>query len=157
MFRTFFYHSMTTLKIGGFWIWTGSISWNLVVLLLILGGSEYNLTLHLLPSELIKNIPPSLRVEFVMITIDEDFFSSHGELASCWYVLLSGAVFIQVTVIDYSAENLVNCVTRAPLLYFIRSWVALSFKVCQWLSQSGSQSGIGNTCPDLHFVQYIRA
>ena len=42
------------------------------------------------------------------------------------------------------------CVTRAPLLYFIRSWVALSFKVvCQW--------GIGNTCPDLHFVQYIKA
>ena len=28
------------------------------------------------------------------------------------------------------------CVTRAPLLYFIRSWVALSFKVCQqvWAS-----------------------
>ena len=24
-----------------------------------------------------------------------------------------------------------SCVTRAPLLYFIRSWVALSFKVCQ--------------------------
>ena len=24
-----------------------------------------------------------------------------------------------------------NCVTRAPLLYFIRSWVALSFKVCE--------------------------
>ena len=42
------------------------------------------------------------------------------------------------------------CVTRAPLLYFIRSWVALSFKVV-------SLSGIGNTCPDLHFVQYIKA
>ena len=28
-------------------------------------------------------------------------------------------------------ENVMpNCVTRAPLLYFIRSWVALSFKVC---------------------------
>ena len=25
-------------------------------------------------------------------------------------------------------------VTRAPLLYFIRSWVALTFKVCQWVS-----------------------
>ena len=25
------------------------------------------------------------------------------------------------------------CVTRAPLLYFIRSWVALSFKVCKWV------------------------
>ena len=25
------------------------------------------------------------------------------------------------------------CVTRAPLLYFIRSWVALSFKVCEWV------------------------
>ena len=28
-----------------------------------------------------------------------------------------------------------NCVTRAPLLYFIRSWVALSFKVCQSVSE----------------------
>ena len=29
----------------------------------------------------------------------------------------------------------INCVTRAPFLYFIRSWVALSFKVCQWVSE----------------------
>ena len=28
-----------------------------------------------------------------------------------------------------------NCVTRAPLLYFVRSWVALSL-VCEWISQS---------------------
>ena len=28
-------------------------------------------------------------------------------------------------------QNLFHCVTRAPLLYFIRSWVALSFKVRQ--------------------------
>ena len=27
------------------------------------------------------------------------------------------------------------CVTRAPLLYFIRSWVALSFN-CDWVSES---------------------
>ena len=47
-----------------------------------------------------------------------------------------------------------HCVTRALLLYFIRSWVALSFKV---VSQWVSQSGIGNTCPDLHFLQYIKA
>ena len=46
------------------------------------------------------------------------------------------------------------CVTRAPILYFIRSWVALSFKV---VSEWVSQSGIGNTCPDLHFLQYIKA
>ena len=47
-----------------------------------------------------------------------------------------------------------NCVTRAPILYFLKSWVALSFKV---VSLSVCQSGIGNTCPDLHFVQYIKA
>ena len=47
-----------------------------------------------------------------------------------------------------------NCVTRAPLLYFIRSWVALSFKV---VSQSVSEWGIGNTCPNLHFLKYIKA
>ena len=27
------------------------------------------------------------------------------------------------------------CVTRAPLFYFIRSWVAISFKVCQSVSE----------------------
>ena len=51
-----------------------------------------------------------------------------------------------------SADWFTFCVMRAPLLYFKRSWVALSFKVCQWVSESG----IGNTCPDLHFVQYIK-
>ena len=38
----------------------------------------------------------------LMTTLIEDdpnsyFCFSHGELASCWYVLLSGAVFIQVS------------------------------------------------------------
>ena len=57
--------------------------------------------------------------------------------------------------VDFDCFNLsAYCVTRAPLLYFIRSWVALSFKV---VSESVSQWGIGNTCPDLHFVQYIKA
>ena len=46
------------------------------------------------------------------------------------------------------------CVSRASLLYFIRRWVALSFKA---LSQSVSESGMRDTCPDLHFVQYIKA
>ena len=46
-----------------------------------------------------------------------------------------------------------GCVTRAPLLYFIKSWVALSFKVVsEWVSQASVTS-----IPDLHFVQYIRA
>ena len=53
-----------------------------------------------------------------------------------------------------------HCVTRAPLLHCIRSWVSISFKVCesvsQWVSEV-SESGIGNTCPNLHFVQYIKA
>ena len=31
MYRTFFYHSMPTLKYGGFWFGSGSISWNLVL------------------------------------------------------------------------------------------------------------------------------
>ena len=44
------------------------------------------------------------------------------------------------------------CVTRAPLLYFLRSWVALSL-----LCESVSEWGIGNTCPNLHFLQYIKA
>ena len=56
-----FFHSMTTLKFGGFCFGTGSISWNLVVLPLILGGAKYDLILHLLPSELINHssITPS--------------------------------------------------------------------------------------------------
>ena len=47
-----------------------------------------------------------------------------------------------------------HCVTRAPVLNFMRNWVALSLKV---VSHWVSESGIGNTCPDLHFVQYIKA
>ena len=35
-----------------------------------------------------------------------------------------------------SWDDLTDCVTRAPLLYIISSWVALSFKVCQWVSES---------------------
>ena len=31
------------------------------------------------------------------------------------------------------------------------------FQSCQSVSQSVSEWGIGNTCPDLHFVQYIKA
>ena len=45
------------------------------------------------------------------------------------------------------------CVTRAPVLNFMRSWVALSFKVCG----SVSQSGMRDTLPNLHFLQYIKA
>ena len=30
------------------------------------------------------------------LDFNENICCSHGELASCWYVLLSGAVFIQV-------------------------------------------------------------
>ena len=31
VFRTLFYYSVTTLKFWGFWFWTGTISWNLVL------------------------------------------------------------------------------------------------------------------------------
>ena len=41
---------------------------------------------------------------------------------------------------------------RAPLLYFIFI-LYLSKSVSEWVSEKG----IGNTCPDLHFVQYIKA
>ena len=40
-----------------------------------------------------------------------------------------GYICFEVIVIWY------HCVKRAPLLYFIRSWVALSFKVCQSVSE----------------------
>ena len=49
--------------------------------------------------------------------------------------------------------SLYYCVTRAPLLYYIRSWVALSFK-CESVSESVRHV---DTLPDLHFVQYIKA
>ena len=50
------------------------------------------------------------------------------------------------------ADVIWNCVTRAPLLYFVRSWVALSL-----LCESVSQWGMRDTCPNLHFLQYIKA
>ena len=62
--------------------------------------------------------------------------------------------FESKTIFLHHIKRTLHCVTIAPLSYFIRSWVALSFKV---VSQSVSEWGIGNTCPDLHFVQYIKA
>ena len=50
-------------------------------------------------------------------------------------------------------QVILHCITRA-LLILIRSWVALSFKV---VSEWVSQWGISNTCPNLHFLQYIKA
>ena len=41
----------------------------------------------------------------------------------------------------------------STLIFFKELLVALSFKVCQ----SVSESVIGNTCPNLHFVKYIKA
>ena len=38
-------------------------------------------------------------------------------------------------VADMADKSEWNRVTRAPLLYFICSWVALSFKICQWVSE----------------------
>ena len=34
---------------------------------------------------------------------------------------------------DNTLSQVKNYVTRAPLLYFVRSWVALFFKVCEWV------------------------
>lgn len=41
-----------------------------------------------------------------------------------------------------STWDLPICVTRAPLLYFIRSWVALSFKVVSQCSESVRQASV---------------
>ena len=83
------------------------------------------------------------------------------ELCS-WFVLLNdptSLIFNQTELSNLDVSKRIifrcrHCVTRAPLLYFIRSWVALSFKA---VSQSVSQSAICNTCADLHFLQYIKA
>ena len=65
-----------------------------------------------------------------------------------------GGTAVHTAFTAYTIYLFLHCVTRAPLLYFIRSWVALSFH-CESVSQSVSESGIGNTCPDLHFAQYM--
>ena len=46
-----------------------------------------------------------------------------------------------------------DCVTRAPLCLLIWSWVALSFKVCEWVCPWG----IGDNRPNLNFSHYIKA
>ena len=51
--------------------------------------------------------------------------------------ILSSTFFLCLSVSEWGiGVTQTNCVTRAPLLYFIRSWVALSFKVCEWVSQA---------------------
>ena len=42
---------------------------------------------------------------------------------------------VHPTEIETLSQLFWNCVTRVPLLYFIRSWVALFFKVCESVSQ----------------------
>ena len=53
--RTFFTTLSPLWNSEVFSLQLASISWNLVVLPLILGGSKYDLTIHLLPSVLIKH------------------------------------------------------------------------------------------------------
>ena len=71
----------------------------------------------------------------------------------CWYPGWPGPQVLLVQGSQKRIKEYSYCVTRAPLLYFIRSWVALSFKV---VSQSVSLSGMRDTLPNLHFVQYIK-
>ena len=47
-------------------------------------------------------------------------------------LLLMQEIYVQIQIyrpINVSWPRVWSCVTRAPLLYFIRNWVALSFKV----------------------------
>ena len=52
-------------------------------------------------------------------------------------LLLMQEIYVQIQIyrpINVSWPHVWSCVTRAPLLYFIRSWVALSFKVVsEWV------------------------
>ena len=56
-------------------------------------------------------------------------------------IINSTSTIIAIIIIEpawsaFSLSLIMNCVTRAPLLYFIRSWVALSFKaVSGWVGQ----------------------
>ena len=75
--------------------------------------------------------------------------SSPSCLPSKYHSIINDAILSHSSIII----SIINCVTRTPLLCFIRSWVALFFKVCQWVSESGMR----DTCPDLHLVQYIKA
>ena len=71
------------------------------------------------------------------------------------FLLLAVAVKVGKLLGSCSANYcIVYCVSRAPLSQFIRSWVDLSFKVCEWVCEWG----IGDTWPDLHFFfKYIKA
>ena len=53
------------------------------------------------------------------------------------FVILSNPRLFLVTFVLLLANLYFHCVTRAPLLYFIWSWVALSFKVAsEWVRQA---------------------
>ena len=99
----------------------------------------------------IKNLALYIQVAKCYVNFPATTAKVKANCGKCWSLMCSK------TCIIHAREPLLNCdfsfcVTRASLLYFIRSWVALSF-----LCESVSQSGIGNTCPDLHFLQYIKA
>ena len=80
-------------------------------------------------------------IVIIMVFVESRPLWSFGQQGT----LNSSAALTEMLLVDYHHPNLHlhphcryhNCVTRAPLLYFIRSWAALSFKVVsQWVSQA---------------------
>ena len=67
---------------------------------------------------------PSLAEETPHYTQESPAFSPHLPCIVCI------VIFIKIMIM------IIYCVTRASLLYFVRSWLALSFKVCQWVCQA---------------------
>ena len=104
-----FHHMATTLKgENGFFIFGIHIGWVFLLVTLSLVASRWGL----------------LRSFVSLSWVEENL---------CFAITSSKSVrnrFFSKALIEKS-----HCVTRAPLWYFIRSWVALSFKVCQWGSQ----------------------
>ena len=98
-------------------------SWNSTFLV-----STYNLKLLIWNSNL-KDEP---RWIFWQAVNNDNFYGLWTEQVWQWYPTASPAN---------------DCVTRSPLLYFIRSWVALSFKVCESVSQASVTPDQMSTLP----------
>ena len=88
----------------------------------------------------IKNLALYIQVAKCYVNFPATTAKVKANCGKCWSLMCSK------TCIIHAREPLLNCdfsfcVTRASLLYFIRSWVALSF-LCESVSQSVCQASV---------------
>ena len=81
-----------------------------------------------------KTLPSIEIVQYVLCMLPSPASNVNIDFAHPMNKIWIGRIFSRMGLLktDNQFEQSKDCVTRSPLL-FLRSWVALSFKVCEWV------------------------